>query len=80
VIVYNPESGDIHSDLPPLDSPLRWSEFVDGLAKAYDARFEGQEEAAKAAKDEATAELSGSGEGSTLKSPPTTKDPARKPL
>jgi len=52
VIVYDPETSAIHPDLPPADSGLRWPEFVERLAMAYEARFEGQREAVKAAADD----------------------------
>ena len=39
VIVYDPNTGQMHPDLPPVDSPLRWNEFVNRLADAYDLRF-----------------------------------------
>lgn len=40
VIAYNPDTAEMHPDLPPVGSHLRWSEFVDKLADAYDLRFE----------------------------------------
>lgn len=39
VVVYDPDTGLVDSSLPPTGSGLRWDEFVDGLATAYEARF-----------------------------------------
>ncbi|MGH9089913.1 MAG: hypothetical protein ACRDZR_00805 [Acidimicrobiales bacterium] len=39
VVAFDRESGAIHPDLPPAGSGLRWDEFIDALATAYDARF-----------------------------------------
>jgi hypothetical protein len=41
VIVYDPDTGRLDENLPPEGSGLRWSEFVNDLVKAYEARFEG---------------------------------------
>ena len=40
VIAYDPTSETIDPDLPARGSGLRWEEFVDALAKSYEARFE----------------------------------------
>lgn len=40
VIVYDPDRGELHPDLPPVGSKLRWDDFLDTLAEAYDIRFE----------------------------------------
>jgi hypothetical protein len=40
VVAYDPNTGTIDPDLPAPASGLRWEEFVDSLAKAYEARFE----------------------------------------
>jgi hypothetical protein len=40
VIAYDPNTGLIDPDLPPPGSGLRWGEFVEALAAAYEARFE----------------------------------------
>ena len=40
VVVYNPDTGEIESELPKPGSGLRWSEFVDALVSSYSARFE----------------------------------------
>jgi hypothetical protein len=40
VVVYDPTSGALDSDLPPDGSGLRWNEFVSALAAAYKGRFE----------------------------------------
>jgi hypothetical protein len=40
VLVYDPDTADIDSELPPADSPLRWQNFVQGMVTAYLARFE----------------------------------------
>jgi hypothetical protein len=39
VIVFNHEDGSIEPDLPPAGTGLRWPEFIEQLATAYDARF-----------------------------------------
>jgi hypothetical protein len=41
VIAYDPGTGRSEPDLPAPGSGLRWEEFVDAMAKAYEARFEG---------------------------------------
>lgn len=40
VVVYDPESGSIDTNLPPSGSGLRWDEFIDTLVASYEARFE----------------------------------------
>ncbi|MBL8529695.1 MAG: hypothetical protein JNL68_18595 [Burkholderiales bacterium] len=40
VVAYDPGTGEIDDDLPPVGSGLRWDEFIASLAKAYEARFE----------------------------------------
>lgn len=40
VIVYDPDTGGLHPDLPPPGRGLRWDEFVAALVAAYEARFE----------------------------------------
>jgi hypothetical protein len=40
VVVYDPDSGMLHADLPATGSGLRWSEFVDAIATTYQSRFE----------------------------------------
>lgn len=40
VLVYDPDSGSIDPQLPPIGSGLRWNEFIDALVAAYEARFE----------------------------------------
>jgi hypothetical protein len=40
VVVYDPDTGQLHPDLPPPGCRLRWDEFVDDLVKSYEARFE----------------------------------------
>lgn len=39
VIVYDPDTGNLDPDLPPKGSGLRWDEFINALAFAYDNRF-----------------------------------------
>ena len=39
VVAFDRETGAIESDLPPVASGLRWDEFIDSIAVAYDARF-----------------------------------------
>jgi hypothetical protein len=46
-------TSNIHPDLLSEDSDLRWHTFVERLARNYESRFEGQEEAAKAAESDA---------------------------
>lgn len=40
VVVYDPDSSELHPSLPPEGSGLRWDEFVRTLAETYDVRFE----------------------------------------
>ena len=40
VLAYDPFTAEMDSDLPPAGSKLRWSEFVQTMAAAYDGRFE----------------------------------------
>jgi hypothetical protein len=40
VIVFDPNRSTIDSDLPPVGSGLRWSEFLDEITLAYKLRFE----------------------------------------
>lgn len=40
VVVYDPDSGVLHEELPAPGSGLRWSEFVDSIATTYQSRFE----------------------------------------
>jgi len=40
VVAYNPDAGRIDRRLPRKSSGLRWENFIDLLAKAYEARFE----------------------------------------
>ncbi len=39
VVVFDHLTGEIEPDMPPVDSGLRWEEFVRAIAEAYDARF-----------------------------------------
>lgn len=39
VVVFDHHTGLIDPDLPPVGSGVRWEEFIDALAVAYDARF-----------------------------------------
>jgi hypothetical protein len=39
VVVYDPATGEIHSDLPKAGCGLRWDEFVHALVTSYRARF-----------------------------------------
>ncbi len=39
VVAFDRETGAIEPDLPPVASGLRWDEFIDSIAVAYDARF-----------------------------------------
>ena len=40
VVAYDPETATLDPNLPPKGSPLRWNEFVQALAVAYESRFE----------------------------------------
>jgi hypothetical protein len=40
VVVYDPDTGTLHQELPAAGSGLRWSEFVDSIATTYQSRFE----------------------------------------
>jgi hypothetical protein len=40
VVVFDPDTGQMVPDLPPPGLGLRWDEFIDRLAEAYEARFE----------------------------------------
>jgi hypothetical protein len=40
VLVYDPDSSSIDTQLPPIGSGLRWSEFIDALVASYESRFE----------------------------------------
>ena len=39
VIVYDPDTGKSHNELPAAGSGLRWEEFVSHMVEAYDTRF-----------------------------------------
>jgi hypothetical protein len=39
VVVYDPQTGRLDSELPSKGTSLRWPEFVDALANAYNTRF-----------------------------------------
>jgi len=41
VVVYDPDTGQLDTELPPKGCGLRWNEFVDDLVRAYESRFEG---------------------------------------
>jgi hypothetical protein len=40
VVVYDPDEGEVSDSLPVPASGLRWPEFIESLADAYEARFE----------------------------------------
>jgi hypothetical protein len=40
VLIYDPDTGTVASDSPPMGSGLRWEEFINALSTAYEARFE----------------------------------------
>jgi hypothetical protein len=40
VVVFDPETGMETPALPTLSSGLRWEEFIEKMAEAYEARFE----------------------------------------
>lgn len=39
VVVFDHTTGEIRPEVPPVGSGVRWPEFVNALATAYDARF-----------------------------------------
>jgi hypothetical protein len=39
VVLFDPDSSEIHEQLPAAGSGVRWQEFVQSLAEAYDLRF-----------------------------------------
>ncbi len=39
VVAFDRESGEIDPELPAAGSGLRWQEFIDRMAEAYEARF-----------------------------------------
>jgi hypothetical protein len=39
VVVYDPDKAILDAATPPKGSRLRWDEFIEDLARAYDARF-----------------------------------------
>jgi hypothetical protein len=41
VVVYDPDTGELDAELPPVGCGLRWDEFVNDLVRAYESRFEG---------------------------------------
>lgn len=45
LVAYDPATGTLSNDLPPVGSGLRWDEFIGAMVTAYVARFEGVEEA-----------------------------------
>jgi hypothetical protein len=40
VIVYDPDTATLRTDLPKPSSGLRWDEFIEAIAVSYSARFE----------------------------------------
>jgi hypothetical protein len=46
VVVYDPDTAQLHPSLPAVGSGLRWDEFIETLAVAYESRFETDEEIA----------------------------------
>lgn len=40
VVVYDPDTSELHPELPRRGSGLRWDEFIATLASAYETRFE----------------------------------------
>lgn len=39
VVVYDPQAGELDTRIPREGSGLRWQEFIETLAEAYDTRF-----------------------------------------
>lgn len=56
VVVYDPDTAQLHPTLPGLGSGLRWDEFIEMLAAAYESRFETEEEIAAQTEGEAEEE------------------------
>jgi hypothetical protein len=46
VVVYDPDTAELHPTLPAPGSGLRWDQFIETLAVAYESRFETEEEIA----------------------------------
>jgi hypothetical protein len=40
VVIYDPDTGELHATVPPVGSGLRWEEFVRDLVAGYQGRFE----------------------------------------
>ncbi len=45
VLAYDPDTAVLNPDLPPVQSGLRWTEFVNALAASYESRFDVEPEA-----------------------------------
>ncbi|OHV89624.1 hypothetical protein ORS3428_30570 [Mesorhizobium sp. ORS 3428] len=56
VLVYDPDTAQIHPTMPEAETGLRWESFVQNLARAHEGRFEGQDDATRAAIAEAAIE------------------------
>jgi hypothetical protein len=52
VVVFDPRTGTLRSDLPKAGSGLRWEEAVEALATAYQERFLPRDAAVLAAEDD----------------------------
>jgi len=39
LLAFDPLTGKLDPDIPPVDSALRWDHFIDELVRAYDVRF-----------------------------------------
>jgi hypothetical protein len=39
LLAFNPLTQELDTDIPPVESRLRWEAFVDDLVRAYDTRF-----------------------------------------
>jgi hypothetical protein len=63
VVVYDPDTGTLHATLPAPGCGLRWDEFIETLAVAYESRFETDEEIA--AQLEGDGDERGDGESDT---------------
>lgn len=42
LIAFDPVSAELDDTIPPADSSLRWTAFVEALVRAYDTRFGGE--------------------------------------
>jgi hypothetical protein len=67
VVVYDPDTAQLHPTLPAPGSGLRWEEFIEMLAAAYESRFETDEEIAAQAEGADDEETGEDGDGRELR-------------